>query len=58
MKTEKKNGKFVLVQTQTEIEAKAIQKNKPDFLADLDKAKTIGEVKIVVKQLILFLYAQ
>jgi hypothetical protein len=58
MNTEKKNGKFVLAQTQAEIEAKAIQNNKPDFLADLENAKTIGDVKKVVKQLILFLQVE
>jgi hypothetical protein len=53
MKTEKRNGKFVLVQTQAEIEAKASIVTKTSLLAEVEKAKTVKDLSQIVRKLIL-----
>ena len=53
MKTEKKNDKFVLVQTQAEIEAKVTIITKTTILAEADIAKTLKDLAQVIRKLIL-----
>jgi hypothetical protein len=55
MKTEKQNGKFVLVQTQAEIEAQANPVTKTSLLAEVDKSKTVKDLNQIVRKLILAL---
>jgi hypothetical protein len=58
MKTEKKNGKFVLVQSRAEIDAKANPVTKTSILADVDKAKTVKDLEQILRKLILTMNIQ